>query len=112
MIKPATYNIEVEQGATYDVTFTFPEDYDLSAYTSWRMKIRNTYSSKTALWTSDTTSLLRDGQQIKVLISAAVTAAWKFDTGVYDIEGVIAGTPDKVDRYFKGTVTLNKEATK
>lgn len=117
------YDITIEQGATFTLNIDFKDGndqlYDLSSGYTGRMKIRHAVGgdiidssepedspNNNISITLGTTS--SSSPNIVVSISAEKTAAYTFDTGVYDLE-LVAGT--NVDRIVQGRIKLDKEVT-
>lgn len=120
------YDINIEQGATYNESFTWRVDdgstpptgpiVDLTGCTA-RMQIRQTQSTATyfiELTTENGRITLYPGAadpNIELNISATDTALLTFTTAaVYDLEIVTAA--GYVTRVLKGAVTLDKEVTR
>lgn len=112
------YDLTIEQGATYSKTLTWKDSnkaaINLTSYTA-RMQIRETKESTTTLATSEGTSpsivITLGGALGTILITmtAAITAAFTFDTAVYDLEMILSGA---VTRLLEGDVFLSKEVTR
>ena len=113
-MKPATYNIELEQGSTLTREFTFTA-FDLSIYDTARMQIRLKPGSTTAIWDSeahDGSVTIEGNNKIVVDIPAHVTSSFAFDEAGYDIELVINAAVEVVDKPLKGKIVLSREHTK
>jgi hypothetical protein len=117
-----TFNITIEQGATFRLPITIADtvdgvttNRDLTGYTA-RMKIKESVEDTAALVTLTTSNggITIDPDQVtnkgklSLLISATDTAALDFDQGVYDLELV---TGSEVERDLKGRVRLSREVT-
>lgn len=121
------YSFTIEQGATtkFEIQYTDSDanPIDLTGYTA-RMHIRETYDATSTILAmtnvleSDGTGINLNGLsntqpltegKIGVYISATKTAAFSFDTAVYDLE-LVNGT--EVIRLIQGTVKLSKEVTR
>ena len=112
------FDLIIEQGATYTQTFTYETaagvPINLTAYTA-AMQIRESVESTAVLATSSGTSpsitltLGGSAGTIIVTMTATVTAAFAFDTAVYDLE-LTTGTT--VLRLLEGEVKLSKEVTR
>lgn len=116
-MKPGIYNIEIEQGSTYQKTFTVLDNaLDLSVYDEIRMKIRRMPGSK-VIWDSEAdtpggTIAIENPDKIHLTIDAATTAAMDFTEAHYDIELVkTQESPEIVDKPIKGKVIFNRETT-
>lgn len=107
------YNLTIEQGATFAKTLTFPSDYTMP--TSCRMTARTAVDATSTLFNFDSTTtsgnltINNTNKTVTVFIDHAVTAAYTFSSGVYDLEFVY---PSSVVRILEGTVTLTKEVTR
>ena len=113
----AIWNITVEQGATWDVALTVRDDddlVDLTGHTA-RLHIRETVDSPAPLHqlTSEPGGgITVDGPagRLRLLIPAAVSSAWQWRHGVYDLETESAdGT---VTRLLQGEVRVSREVTR
>lgn len=115
-----TYNIDLEQGATYSKQFLWqtsgqpPTPIDLTGCTA-RMQIRTSIDAPDPpileLTTENSGIVLGDDNgTIDVLITATQTAGLQFATGVYDLE--IETASGFVTRLLKGAVSLDKEVTR
>lgn len=111
-----TYNIKIDQGATFyrRITLTEPDGtlYDLTGYTA-RMQIRRELSDDDVVieLTTDNGMILLGGEDgtIDLMMSAEDTSDITRD-GVYDLEIVDDG--DNVYRVLKGSVRVNLEVTR
>ena len=110
-----SYNLIVNQGETFQRTFTYKAGgnlVDLSTH-SGRMQIRNTYDSPSPL--VDLTSgagditLSATGKIVITIASSVTTALTAPDTGVYDLEIITSG--GVVTRLVQGTVSITPEVT-
>jgi len=117
------YDITIIQGSdNCDVSVVPTEDDDspisLNGFTA-RMQIRDCVDSSTILDTLTTansritiTSYVEDAEtfwRVKLLFPSAITSAYTWENGVYDLE-LVQGT--NVFRYLEGQVTVNKEVTR
>jgi hypothetical protein len=114
------YDLLVEQGATYTRIFTWKDSAKVVisnvGYTA-AMQIRDTVDSTTVIATSagvsPTIEITLGGLTgtIQIRITAAVTAAFTFDTAVYDLT-MTAPITGIVTRLLEGEVKLNKGVTR
>lgn len=110
-------DIVVEQGATFDVTLTWKDSagdpIDITGYSA-RMDIRANIDEDTAIHSMTSANgdiVLGDAAgTIQLLITAADTEAFDFQTAVYDLE-LISGA-GAVTRLIKGCIELDKEVTR
>jgi hypothetical protein len=113
----AYYDILIEQGATFQKTFTWKDSnedaVDLTGYTA-RMQIRRKKSSTTAEHSATTENggitLGDELGTVAVEIPAADTADFDFTKGVYDIE--LIASDGVVTRLVEGGVEVSKEVTR
>lgn len=116
----ADYPIVVEQGATFDRTFTIRNSdgsyKDLTGYSA-RAMIREGYSSAAPLLSLTSPSSAGEGLdvgttngQIRMRIKAATTAALTFYLAKWDLE-IVAPTGE-VYRVLNGDALLSREVTK
>lgn len=111
------FDIEINQGATYQLTVTWKDSagtaINLTGYTA-RMQVRETYSSaSTIVSLTDASGITLGGAAgtIAILISATTTAALTAPfSGVYDLELVSAG--GVVTRLLQGAATVTPEVTR
>jgi len=114
-----TYNITIEQGATYSMSLTCYSDEaqttprDLSGYTA-RMHVRENKNDaatiiELATGGSGITISGDNSNVITVLMTAAQTSAFNFVKAYYDLEIVTGAT---VERLIEGTVALSEEVTR
>lgn len=114
----ATYDITIEQGATFLMNVLWKDSaavpIDLTNYTA-RMQVRYKYNSADALLDMSTTdgSIVLGGVAgtIAVTGAAADTAAIDVKTGVYDLEmtDTVTGI---VTRLLEGCATITPEVTR
>lgn len=114
-----SYNIIIEQGATFRLRLTLklpgdPEPMDLSGHIA-RMQIRTKVASDTVLYslTTENGGITLGGVAgtIDLFISDEDTAAMTFRSGVYDLE--IEAVPNgDVIRIIEGQVRLSPEVTR
>lgn len=111
-------DITIEQGTSISRTFTVTTDgstpVDLTGY-SCRMQIREDTDSKAVIasYNNSNGKLTVSSPASGVLtwtVTNTETAAYKFNTAVYDLE-IISGS-GIVTRLLQGEVTLSKEVTK
>lgn len=111
------FDIEIKQGATYQLTVTWKDSagtaINLTGYTA-RMQVRETYSSSStivSLTSSSGITLGGSAGTIAILISATTTAALTAPfSGVYDLEVVDAS--GVVTRLLEGAATVSPEVTR
>ncbi len=115
----ATYDITIEQGATFLREFNWKRDtgsgylpVDLTGYSA-RMQVRAKVSASTILYEATTTNgkLVLDPLAGKITLSIGPdeSAAWKWRSGVYDLELQLGSV---VTRLLQGTVTVSPEVTR
>lgn len=106
-----TYNLSIEQGATFslEVTLRAPGGgvFSLVGYTV-RAQIRRSHTHSQAFDFSVTLTAPATGVFVLGL-SAAQTAALGFDTGVWDLEIALNGV---VTRVLQGAVSVSPEVTR
>lgn len=111
------FDIEINQGATYELTVTWKDSagtaINLTGYSA-RMQVRETYSSSSTIVSLTNGSGITLGGAagtIAILISATTTAALTAPfSGVYDLELVSAG--GVVTRLLQGAATVTPEVTR
>ena len=110
-----TYNMTIEQGATWNTTLTLYTDEarttpdDVSGYTA-KMHIRPTKDSPVLIkGISSGDGITITTNVISLLISAEDTASFNFSKAYYDLE-LTNGT--STTRLIEGTVTLSAEVTR
>ena len=114
-----TYNITIEQGATYNLNLALYTDSakttpkDLTGYTA-KKQLRSTKSDPDSLLTLTTggggiTIGGTSTNEIQIAVSATQTASMNFKTALYDLELTTGAT---ISRLVEGTVTLSKEVTR
>jgi hypothetical protein len=109
---------KILQGETYNEVVTWKTGtpatpVDLTGCTA-RLQVRPTIDSATALLSLTTENgglvLGNNLGTVRRIISAAATAAFSWDSGVYDLEIIF---PDgTVRRLLAGTVSVSKEVTR
>jgi len=114
-----TWDLIIDQGTTFERYFRWEDSSgtarDISSYT-FHMKIRKTHDDSVVIATTEggspTIVISQPGATgvIKVLMTAANTAALDFVRGVYDIEAMYSGG-NPLYRIVQGNVTLRKEVT-
>lgn len=117
-----TYNIHIEQGATYTLTVTYETSVvgvpvDLTGYEA-RMQVRESVASTTTL--ASFTSSPVAGLEIPVpanglvvlTVTSAQTALYAFTNAVYDLEVFDASVPPDVVRLIQGRFVVNPEVTR
>lgn len=115
-----TYNIVVEQGATYNAVFEWRTDdgsnpptgalISTTGYAA-HMQIRSTPGGDALATLAEGTGLTTSGGVITVRIGADVTALIT-RSGEYDLELHSLSDPTEVIRLAQGRVTLAAERTK
>lgn len=113
----ATYNILIEQGATFQLHIVYKDSNDapvnLTGYTA-RMQVRQKYSDATALLTLTTANgaITLGGAlgTIDVVAAADLTDEITARCGVYDLE--LQSPSGVVTRLIEGAVTISPEVTK
>lgn len=109
------YPLTIDQGATLDKLITWTSDagipYDITGWTA-KMQIRDSPGGTLlqTLTTSDSTIVLGGAAgTIRLVLAAAVTSAWTWRTGVYDLE--LTNPSAAVTRLLQGPVTVSPEVT-
>lgn len=113
----STYNILVDQGATYTLAVTYKDSsgtaINLTGYTA-AMQLRYSYDSATAVLSlsSPSNGIVITGASglVTITISANQTAALSADTFLYDLE-ITSPTTVKT-RLIQGVVVVSAEVTK
>lgn len=113
----ATYNITVEQGATFTLDLVYKDNVgtpiDLTGYTA-RMQIRRSYSATSPLATFTTENgrivLGTTDGTVSVTGEAALTASIGVRNAVYDLE--LISPTGVVTRLIRGSVSVSPEVTK
>lgn len=113
----ATYDLFIEQGATFVKTITWNDSasdpVNLTGYTA-RMQFRSSVNSSTVLFSATST----DGRitlggalgTIAIAFDADDTAAFTFVSAVYDLE--LESASGFVTRLLEGGVEVSKEVTR
>lgn len=116
----AVHNLVIRPGVTFVKTFNwYTKDsvtlvktpVDLTGYTA-RMDIRENVGDAAAVLTCTTENgriALNSSGEIKITISAAVTAAYATELAVYDLLLVAPG--GEVTEFISGSVTLKRGVT-
>ena len=111
-----TYDILIEQGATYSQVITYKDNgvaVNLQGYTA-RMQVRATIEAATALieltTANERIALGGAAGTITLTISAADTEALTAGRGVYDLE-LISGS-GIVTRLLQGVATISRNVTR
>ncbi len=114
-----SYNIIIEQGATFRLRLTLklpgdPEPMDLSGHIA-RMQIRAKVASEEILYslTTENGGITLGGLAgtVDLFISDEDTAAMRFKSGVYDLELEAVPNGDVI-RVIEGRVQLSPEVTR
>jgi len=114
-MKPGIYNLTVYQGTTFKQKFEFFSDLakttpiDLTGSTI-RAQIRQNYADASPLATFTVTNRDDTNGIFYLELTDSVTAALSITTGFWDLE--IVDTASVVNRYLKGSYTLDLEVTK
>ena len=111
-----TYDITIEQGATFSQVITYKESgvaINLTGYTA-RMQVRSTLESATSVveLTTANSRIALGGVAgtISLTISATDTAALTAGRGVYDLE-LVSGS-GIVTRLLQGVCTISRNVTR
>ena len=92
---------------------SYNQPVDLTGFTA-RMQLRNKVEDELPIveLTTENSGIVIDNvlKTIKIIISAAATAAFTFQTAVYSLELVSSG--GEVTPFVNGTITLYKEVTR
>jgi len=112
-----TFNITINQGATFELTITWKDSagtaINLDGYTA-RMQVRETYSSATSIVSLTNGAGITLGGAagtVAIVISATTTTALTAPfSGVYDLELVNAA--GVVTRLLQGAATVTPEVTR
>ena len=111
-----TYDITIEQGATFSQLVTYKESgvaVNLTGYTA-RMQVRSTLESATTVveLTTANSRITLGGAAgtISLTISATDTAALTAGRGVYDLE-LVSGS-GIVTRLLQGVATISRNVTR
>ncbi|ASD50468.1 hypothetical protein FDI24_gp186 [Acidovorax phage ACP17] len=118
--RAAKHDLYIEQGATFDFQLNWKQGkpavpVDLTGCSA-RMKFREEYTSPSLFEASTDDGNITlgvaagTGANIRVLIPAAVTAAFTFDAAIYDLE-IVAADGVTVRRLLQGRVIVNPEVT-
>lgn len=110
------YPLTIDQGATLDRLITWTNaagtPYDLSGWTA-RMQIRDKPGGSSlyqTLTTDDSTIVLGGAAgTIRLVLAAATTSAWTWQTGHYDLE--LTNPDGAVTRLLQGKATLSPQVT-
>lgn len=115
MITPGTWDTELPQGATWDITLTWAIDgspVNLTGYSA-RLQLREQYNSATASLSLTSGSGLTLGGAlgtIRIQVSATATAALEARRYKYDLELVSGG--GEVTRLLEGDLEVTPEVTR
>jgi hypothetical protein len=111
-----TYDLLIEQGATYSQVITYKDNgvaVNLTGYTA-RMQVRATLESASTLveLTTENSRIALGGTAgtITLTIAAADTAALTSGRGVYDLE-LVSGA-GIVTRLLQGVATISRNVTR
>ena len=116
-------NLKIEQGATFDYPLAWQDEtgtpINLTGYTA-RMQIRSDIRSDVVLLSLTTENGMIEltplEGKIRILIPASITEDITWNSGVYDLELVLPGTPspdnDYVYRFLQGNVSVLLEVTR
>jgi len=111
-----TYDITIEQGATFSRVLTYRDSTDalinLTGYTA-RLQMRESVDSTTTFisLTTENGGITLGGAlgTITLAITATASAAITVSQGVYDLELINGAT---ITRLVEGSVIINKEVTR
>lgn len=131
MANSVTYNsttketaITVDQGSTFEHTFTFTVDgdpYDITGFDA-RMQIRKTYGDTSVVWNGTLANnklvlVTPASGVLKVVFSASDFTSTRFNNVnddtlecVFDLE--LVDLASKIHKPARGTVTINREVTR
>ena len=117
-MNPGLYNPKIYRGGTWTVDIR-QDALDFSTYDEIRMQIRPPFvrgiPTKPALLelslANGRITLAEENTVLRLTVSAADTAAFTFDSGIYDLELVTYGTPEVVDKLLYGKVSVYGEQT-
>lgn len=113
----ATYDFEIEQGATFSLSFRWKDDagvpIPLTGYTA-RMQVRASVSAPVPLLELSVANgrLVIDAPagRVTIALDPATTAAMAWKRGVYDLE--LVSPAGDVVRLVSGAVTVSREVTR
>lgn len=108
-----TWELKIEQGATFNETYTTAEDDGTPVtWTSWtpRAQIRAKAETGAELFLDLTSYLSVNGAAITLAIPAAITATLT-RSGVWDLEMDDGAVTPTVIRLLQGKATLSPEVT-
>jgi hypothetical protein len=107
------YNIVIEQGADFSLTFTIKDDGVARDLTGWsaRGQIRLRASSASTLAVFDCSIPSPTSGTVEVKLSNTITSALQPTVARYDVEIFTAGDA-QVERILQGTATIDPEITK
>lgn len=115
----AVHNFTIEQGTTFSKSFVWKTGpgngsiVDITGFTA-RLQIREKITSPTPAFSATTAnsnlSIVGDEGKINLSITAAQSAAFLFDTAVYDLE--LTSPANEVTRLVQGSITLSKSVTR
>ena len=111
------YDFTIEQGATTTKPFVWKssdgQPVDLTGY-SVRMQVRRNVSSPDVLLEASTENgrfqLDAESGKFTLVLSATITSAITWQTGVYDIE--LTDSDSVVTRLIQGQIDVSKEVTR
>lgn len=108
-----SYNIVIDQGATWNFNFTVDTDgtpWNLTSY-SLEMMVKESYASTTAMLTlpADGTVTMNSSGQVSISVPASKTTTMTAGRWYYDIELTSAG--DEVTRILEGRFIVNPQVT-
>jgi hypothetical protein len=101
------YDLIIEQGSDFEVTWNLGDLLDTSEWTA-AGQIRAYATAEDVLHELDVTVV---DKVVTLKVPAAVSAAWEFRAGVYDLE-VSSASLDRVMRVAKGRVRVDAEITR
>lgn len=113
----ARYDITIEQGATWELNFTYSVASTPFNLTGWgiRSKIRQSQNTPASIYLATpygegitATPLLGD---ITLVATATQTQSVNWERGIWDVEIFTLTATPTVKRLLKGLVKIDKEAT-
>lgn len=116
---PGRWDFTIHQGSKFDFHLQWKDEDGNNVVTTdyiWKMQIRETYDSLTAIATLDNSTpssgIIDDGTGgLDFKIPASATQVMDFSTAVFDLEFEPPSGADDRDKLIKGKVTFLREAT-
>jgi hypothetical protein len=117
-MNPGSYNFKIYKGGTWSIGIQ-QSALDFASYDEIRMQIRPPFvrgvPTKPALLEltleNGRITLEDDDTTLRLTISAADTAEFTFDSGIYDLELVTYGDTEIVDKLLYGKISVYGEQT-